>query len=63
MQAEIGSTIKQEMDVHEKSGRNLMPVEEVDLGVEVRCTDVLEHLFQTQARITQLAVSRISSKA
>ena len=64
--AEIGSRIKQEIEEH-KSGRNLTPVEEADLGVEVRCAEALEHLFQTQAKITQLPVSlvinRISSKA
>ena len=64
--AEIGSRIKQEIEEH-KSGRNLTPVEEVDVGVEVRCAEALEHLFQTQAKITQLPVSlvinRISSKA
>ena len=66
MHAEIGSRIKQEIEEH-KSGRNLTPVEEVDVGVEVRCVETLEHLFQTQAKITQLPVSlvinRISSKA
>ena len=64
--AEIGSRIKQEIEEH-KSRRNLTPVEEVDVGVEVRCAEALEHLFQTQAKITQLPVSlvinRISSKA
>ena len=66
MHAEIGSRIKQEIEEH-KSGRNLTPVEDVDVGVEVRCAETLEHLFQTQAKITQLPVSlvinRISSKA
>ena len=64
--ADIASRIKQEIEEH-KSGRNLTPVEEVDVGVEVRCAETLEHLFQTQAKITQLPVSlvinRISSKA
>ena len=66
MHAEIGSRIKQEIEEH-KSGRNLTPVEEVDIGVEVSCAEALEHLFQTQAKITQLPVclviNRISSKA
>ena len=64
--AEIASRIEQEIEEH-KSGRNLTPVEEVDVGVEVRCAEALEHLFQTQAKITQLPVcrviNRISSKA
>ena len=63
---EIGSRIKQEIEEH-KAGRNLTPVEEVDVGVEVRCAEALNHLFQTQAKITQLPVSlvinTISSKA
>ena len=66
MHAEIGSRIKQEIEEY-MSGRNLTPVEDVDIGVEVRCAETLEHLFQTQAKITQLPVSlvikRISSKA
>ena len=64
--AKIRSRIEQEIEEH-KSGRNLTPVEEVDVGVEVSCAEALEHLFQTQAKITQLPVSlvinRISSKA
>ena len=64
--AEIGSRIKQEIEEH-TSGRNLTPVEEVDVGVEVSCAEALEHLFQTQAKITQLpaspVINRISSKA
>ena len=60
--AEIGSRIKREIEEH-KSRRNFTPVEDVDVGVEVRCAEALEHLFQTQAKITQLPVSRISSKA
>ena len=60
--AEIASRIKQEIEEH-KLGRNLTPVEEVDVGVEVRCAEALEHLFQTQAKITQLPVSLVSSKA
>ena len=66
MHVEIGSRIKQEIEEH-TSGRNLTPVEEVDVGVEVSCAEALEHLFQTKAKITQLPVSlvinRISSKA
>ena len=50
-----------------KSGRNLTPVEDVDIEFEVRCAEALEHLIQAQAKLTQLPVSlvinRISSKA
>ena len=64
--AEIGSRIKQEIEKH-KSGRNLTPVEDVNIGVEIMCAEALEHLFQTQTKITQLpfnlVINRISSKA
>ena len=64
--AEIGSRIKQKIEEH-KSGRNLTPVEDVDIEFEVRCAEALEHLIQAQAKLTQLPVSlvinRISSKA
>ena len=66
MHMEIGSRIKQEIREH-KSGWNLTPVEDADIGVEIMCAEALEHLFQTQAKITQLPVSlvinTISSKA
>ena len=66
VQAEIESRIKREIEEH-KSWRSLIPVEEVDIGVEVRYAETLEQLFQTQAKITQLPVSlfinRIASKA
>ncbi len=66
MHAEIESRIKREMEEH-KSGRSLAPVEEVDVGVEVRCAEALEQLLQTQTKITQvpvrLVINKISSKA
>ena len=60
--AEIGSRIMHEIEEH-KSGRSLAPVEKVDIGVEVKGIEALEQLFQTQATITRLSVSRISCKA
>ena len=36
--AEIGSRIKQKIEEH-KSGRNLTPVEDVDIEFEVRCAE------------------------
>ena len=64
--AEIESRIKREIEEH-KSWRSLTPVEEVNVGVQVRCAEALEQLFQNQAMITQFPVSlfinRIASKA
>ena len=66
MHAEIGSRTKQEIEEH-KSGRNLTPVEDVDIGVEVRCAEALKQLFQTQTKIIQLpirlVIKMMSSKA
>ena len=56
MQAEIRSRIQREVEEHSKSGRSMEPVEEADMGVEVRCAEVLHQLCQTNADITQLAV-------
>ena len=52
--AEIRRRIEREIDECSKSGRSLEPVEEVDIGVEVRCTEALQQLCQTQANIIQL---------
>ena len=56
MQAEIRSRIQGEVEEHSKSGRRMEPVEEVDMGVEVRCAEALQQLCQTNANITQLAL-------
>ena len=47
---------------HSKSGRSMEPVEEVDMGVEVRCAEALQQLFQTNANITQLALDPAQCK-
>ena len=52
--AEIRRRIEREIKEHSKSGRSLEPVEEVDVGVEVRCAETLQQLCQTQANIIQL---------
>ena len=54
--AEIRRRIEQEIDEHSKSGRSLEPVEEVDIGVEVRCAEALQQLCQTQINIIQLPI-------
>ena len=55
-QAEIRSRIKWEIEEHDKTGRRLEPVEEVDVGVEVRCAEALRQLCQTSVKISQLCV-------
>ena len=54
--AEIRRRIEREIKEHSKSGRSLEPVEEVDIGVEVRCAEALQQLCQTQANIIQLPI-------
>ena len=56
MHAEIRRQIEREIEEHCKSGRSLEPVEEVDVGVEVRCAESLQQLCQTQTNIIQLIV-------
>ena len=56
MHAEIRRRIEREIEEHSKSGRSLEPVEEVDIGVEVRCAEALQQLCQTQANIIQLPI-------
>ncbi len=54
MHGDIQSRIDREMKEHQKEGRSLAPVEEVDVGVEVIRTEDLHQLFQTKAKILQL---------
>ena len=54
--AEIRRQIEREIDERSKFGRSLEPVEEVDIGVEVRCAEALQQLCQTQANIIQLPI-------
>ena len=56
MHAEIRRRIEREIDERSKSGRNLEPVEEANIGVEVRCAEALYQLCQTQANIIQLPI-------
>ena len=64
MHAEITKRIEQEIKERSKSRRSLEPVEEVDVGVEVRCAEVrcaevLQQLCQTQANIIQLPIDPV----
>ena len=52
--AEIRRRIEREIKEHSKSGRSLEPVEDVDIGVEVKFAEALQQLCQTQANIIQL---------
>ena len=52
MHTEMRKTIEQKIEDHSKSGRSLEPVEEADMGVEVRCSEALQQLCQTQAIVT-----------
>ena len=54
--AEIRRRIEREIEECSKSGMSLEPVEEVDIGVEVRCAEALQQLCQTQANIIQLPI-------
>ena len=56
MHAEIRRRIEREIDERSKSGRSLEPVEEADIGVEVRCAVALQQLCQTQANNIQLPI-------
>ena len=54
--AEIRRRIEREIKENGKSGRSLEPVEDVDVGVEVRCAEALQQLCQTQANTIQLPI-------
>ena len=61
MHAEMRKTIEHKIEEHSKSGRSLEPVEEADMGVEVRCAETLQQLCQTQAIITKLSIDPAKS--
>ena len=52
MHTEMRKTIEQKIEEHSKPGRSLEPVEEADMGVEVRCSEALQQLCQTQTIVT-----------
>ncbi len=54
MHTDIRRQIKREIEEHSKPETSLEPVEEADVGVEVRCEEELQQLCQTKAKITQL---------
>ena len=66
MHTEISQRIKEEVEVHDKPGNRLEPVEEADMGVEARCAEALLLLCK-KAKITPsadyLVVNNIPSMA
>ena len=54
MHAELVCQIQQGVKEHDEGVVSLEPVEEVDVGVEVRCAEALQQLCQTKAKLTQL---------
>ena len=62
MHAELACQIQRGVEEHDEGVVSLEPVEEVDVGVEVRCAEALQQLCQTEAKLTQLS-SVISERA
>ena len=62
MHAEIRRRIEREIDERSKSGRSSDLVEEVNIGVEVRCAEALQQLCQTQANIILHYISETTSE-
>ena len=61
MHAKIQSRIDREVEQQQKGRKNLEPMEEVDLGVEVNCAEHLKQLCQTKAKITRLPIDAVKS--
>ena len=61
MHTEIQSRINREIEEQQKEGKDLEPVEEVDLGVEVNCAEDLKQLCQAKSKITQLPIDAVKS--
>ena len=57
MHAELACQIQREVEEHEEGVVSLEPVDEVDIGVEVRCAEALQQLCQTKAKLTQLSIA------
>ena len=52
----IMSRIHQEIEEHSRRERSLEPVEEVDLGVELKCTETLQQFCRSKTIISQLPI-------
>ena len=55
--AGLACEIQRGVEEHEEGVVSLEPVEEVDVGVEVRCAEALQQLCQTKAKLTQLSLA------
>ena len=56
MHVEIKSRIEKEIKEHCKVGKNFMPEEEVDIGVEMSCFQDLEQFCKDKAKLIQLPI-------
>ena len=61
MHTEIQSRINTEIEEQQKERKDLEPVEEVDLGVEVNCAEDLKQLCQTKAKVIQEPIDPANS--
>ena len=57
MHAELACEIQRGVEEHDEGVVSLEPVEEVDIGVEVRCAEALQQLCQTKVKLTQLSIA------
>ena len=55
MHADLASQIQREVEERDEVVVSLEPVEEVDIGVEVRCAEALQQLCQNMAKLTHLS--------
>ena len=62
MHAELACEIQRGVEEHGEGVVRLEPVEEVDVGVEVRCAEALQQLCQTKAKLTQLSIAPAKCK-
>ncbi len=56
MHTEIEKELDQEIQTQSQSGKSREPLEEADMGVEIKCCEALHQLCQTNAKICQLAI-------
>ena len=57
MHAELACQIQRGDEEHDEGVVSLEPVEEWDIGVEVRCAEALQQLCQTKAKLTQPSIA------
>ena len=57
MHVELACQIQRGVEENDEGVVSLEPVEEVDVGVEVRCAEALQQLCHTKAMLTQLSIA------